>query len=116
MRPIEGDTRPEWRVLASGVLACRLPGAGRPIWLDAVRRVRLCEHGRTMSEIHHRGRFACVGCDCVDAKGLGGTARMELPEAPPPYHEVLWRQAAPTLLKPTMVEAVRIPGLSNGKV
>ena len=38
-----------WRVLSSGALAYRQPPtkAGRPVWLDALRRVKLCEHGHS---------------------------------------------------------------------
>jgi hypothetical protein len=106
----------EWRVLSSGALACRLPSAGsKPVWLDAVRRVKVCEHGHSMSEIHHwrcgdRPRPAWVACDCTDAKGLWSKTKPELPEAPPPYNLVLWKQSTPTLLAPVNTMGVKVPG------
>ena len=36
-----------FRVLPSGLLAFRLPDSkvGKPVWLDVVRRLKVCEHG-----------------------------------------------------------------------
>ena len=45
----------EWRVLPSGVLAYRLPPtkAGKQVWLDALRRVKVCEHGHSAAQMRH---------------------------------------------------------------
>lgn len=47
--PVEPVPPEGWRVLSSGALAYRQPPtkAGRPVWLDALRRVKLCEHGHS---------------------------------------------------------------------
>ena len=110
----------EWRVLPSGALACQLPCSkdGREVWLDAMRRVKLCKHGHSMVEIHNwrsnGKRPEWTLCDCQSAKGLWAIGKLELPEPAPLYHEVLWSQEAPTLLEPMMVMGVRALGLSKG--
>ena len=114
------DTR--FRVLPSGVLAFRLPNskAGKPIWLDVVRRLKLCKHGHSMHEMHHwrcvarpRAKPAWVDCQC-GTKGLftDTKAKPSLPDGVlvPSYASVLWRDGTPKLLQPMNVLAVRVPG------
>ena len=117
----------EWRVLSSGALAYRLPPTkeGKPIWLDALQGVKLCEHGHSAAQIHHwrcaarpRAKPDWVTCTCPDAKGLcmeaaPGKAPM-LPADAPEYHRVLWRDAEPVLLQPNGQWGVRVPGKPKG--
>ena len=76
--PITSPPGDEWRVLSSGALAYRLPPTkeGKPVWLDAHHRVKLCEHGHSAAQIHHwqcaarpRAKPEWVTCTCADAKG-----------------------------------------------
>ncbi len=117
-----------FQVLPSGVLAFRLPDskAGKPVWLDTVHRVKLCEHGSSMAQIHHwrcaarpRAKPPWVECQC-DAKGLYTDPKAKpglLPAdvAVPSYASVLWRDGAPTRLQPVDVLAVRVPGRPKGR-
>lgn len=111
-----------FRVLASGVLAFRLPDskAGKPVWLDVVRRLKVCEHGHSMHEMHHwncaarpRAKPTWVDCQC-GTKGLftDTKAKPVLPTdvVVPSYASVLWRDGTPKRLQPTNVLAVRVPG------
>ena len=116
-----------WCVLSSGALAYRQPPTktGRPVWLDALRCVRLCEHGHSATQIHHwhcaarpRVKPEWIECNCTHAKGLCMDAKEPPPEMPadvPPYHAVLWRDAQPTLLEPNGVWAVKVPGKPKGQ-
>ena len=88
----------EWRVLSSGALACALPPTkeGKPIWLDAHHRVKLCEHGHSAAQSHHwqcaarpRAKPEWVTCTCADAKGLCTESELVLPAEVPAYHHVL---------------------------
>ena len=115
-----------WRVLSSGALAYRMPPTkqGKAIWLDATRRVKLCEHGQSATQIHHwcasrpRTKPEWVACTCTDAKGLCADAKAQvetaLPDSVPAYHAVLWRDNRPELLKPKGRWAVRVPGKPKG--
>ena len=115
-----------WCVLSSGALAYRQPPtkAGRPVWLDALRCVRLCEHGHSATQIHHwrcaarpRVKPEWIACNCANARGLCMDAKetpLEMPADVPPYHAVLWRDAQPTLLEPNGVWAVKVPGKPKG--
>ena len=123
--PIASPPDDSWAVLASGALAYRLPPVnGKPIWLDAVLRVKLCEHGHSASQIMNwrRSNPARVKpewetCDCTDMKGLTmyPKAKPELPTVAPAYHHVLWRNAQPVRLEPGGVWAVRVPGKPKGR-
>ena len=117
-----------WRVLNSGDLAYAMPPSkeGKQIWLHALRRIKLCEHGASGAQIHHWHCAKCprekpewVTCNCVDAKGLFTNAKTAslLPPvtAVPEYHRVLWRDAEPVLLQPSGVWAVRVPGRPRGQ-
>ncbi|EOD15804.1 hypothetical protein EMIHUDRAFT_445534 [Emiliania huxleyi CCMP1516] len=111
-----------FRVLPSGVLGFRMPDtkAGKPVWLDVVKRVKLCPCGHSMTQMHHwrcaarpRAKPSWVACQC-DAKGLYTDlkAKPSLPEgvAVPPYASVLWRDGTPKRLQPMNVLAVKVPG------
>ena len=111
-----------FRVLPSGALAFRLPDTkdGKQVWLDVVRRVKLCPCGHSMIEMHHwrcaarpRAKPEWVQCQC-DSKGLftNPKAKPELPAdvEVPSYASVLWRDGAPKRLQPANVLAVRVPG------
>ena len=113
-------------VLPSGRLAFRLPDtkAGKQVWLDVVRRVKLCPCGHSMIEMHHwrcaarpRAKPEWVQCQC-DSKGLftNPKAKPELPAdvEVPSYASVLWRDSAPKVLQPANVLAVRVPGKPKG--
>ena len=112
----------DWRVLPSGALARQLPPTkeGKPIWLDALLGVKLCEHGHSAAQISHwrctarpRAKPEWVTCTCSNAKGLW----MEYPSPPadvPAYHRVLWRDATPVLLQPGGRMGVRVPGKPKG--
>ena len=68
-----GDSAPDhhFRVLPSGRLAFRLPDtkAGKQVWLDVVRRVKLCACGHSMIEMHH-WRCAARPRACARAEEL----------------------------------------------
>jgi hypothetical protein len=115
-----------FRVLPSGRLAFRLPDtkAGKQVWLDVVRRVKLCACGHSMIEMHHwrcaarpRAKPEWVQCRC-DTKGLftNPKAKPALPAdvEVPSYASVLWRDGAPKALQPMNVLAVRVPGKPKG--
>lgn len=115
----------KWRVLANGRLCYRLPSAPgqRERWVCAVTRAKTCHHGCTMSQIHNRTcrknprpRDPWSVCDCVHGKGLytDPNARSPLPEPPPSYASVLWRDYPVVTLHPTGVRAVEIPGRPKG--
>ena len=114
-----------WRVLPSGALACQLPPTkeGKPVWLDALLGVKLCEHGHSAGQIHHwrcaarpRAKPEWVTCTCTDAKGLCMDARVKpaLPADVPAYHRVLWRDSEPVLLEAKGRWGVRVPGKPKG--
>ena len=114
-----------WRMLPSGALACQLPPTkeGRPVWLDALLGVKLCEHGHSAGQIHHwrcaarpRAKPEWVTCTCTDAKGLCMDARVKpaLPADVPAYHRVLWRDSEPVLLEAKGRWGVRVPGKPKG--
>ena len=119
---------PRFRVLPSGLLGFRLPDTkeGKPVWLDVVGRVKLCEHGVSMTQMHH---WRCEArprpkpswlqqCQC-GTKGLftNPTAKPTLPTdvEVPSYASVLWRDGQAKRLPSTNVLAVRVPGLSKGR-
>ena len=115
-----------FRVLPSGRLAFRLPDtkAGKQVWLDVVRRVKLCACGHSMIEMHHwrcaarpRAKPEWVQCQC-DSKGLftNPNAKPALPAnvEVPSYTSVLWRDGAPKVLQPMNILAVRVPGKPKG--
>ena len=115
-----------FRVLPSGRLAFRLPDtkAGKQVWLDVVRRVKLCPCGHSMIEMHHwrcaarpRAKPEWVQCQC-DSKGLftNPNAKPALPAnvEVPSYASVLWRDGAPKVLQPMNILAVRVPGKPKG--
>ena len=129
LRALDGNVNAEdrFRVLSSGILAYRLPPTahGREVWFDPVKRVKLCEHGYTMAQIHHwrcparpRTRPPWVECTCQDAKGLyvDPLAKPDLTDGAlvPPYHRVLWRDGEPTRLDYKGILAVRVPGYPKG--
>ena len=115
-----------FRVLPSGRLAFRLPDtkAGKQVWLDVVRRVKLCPCGHSMIEMHHwrcaarpRAKPEWVQCQC-DSKGLFSNPKAK-PALPadvevPSYASVLWRDGTPKMLQPANVLAVRVPGKPKG--
>ena len=114
-----------WRVLPSGALACQLPPSkeGKPVWLDALLGVKLCEHGHSAAQIHHwrcaarpRAKPEWVACTCTDAKGLCIDARVKpaLPADVPAYHRVLWRDSEPVLLEAKGRWGVPVPGKPKG--
>lgn len=115
-----------FRVLSSGALAFRLPDTkhGKQVWLDVVRRVKLCPCGHSMAEMHHwrcaarpRAKPEWVQCQC-DSKGLftNPKAKPALPAdvEVPSYASVLWRDGTPKMLQPASVLAVRVPGKPKG--
>lgn len=119
---------PCFRVLDTGILGFRLTDSkeGKPVWLDVINRVKVCEHGVSMSQMHH---WRCTSssrpkpfwlqhCQC-DTKGLytDPKARPTLPAdlEVPSYASVLWRDRLPERLPSTSVLAVRVPGLSKGR-
>ena len=119
-----GDSPPDarFRVLPSGVLGLRLADtkAGKPVWLDVIHRIKLCEHGHSMSQMHHwrcaarpRAKPSWVRCNC-DTKGLYTDIKAK-PALPtnlqvPSYASVLWRDGTPKRLESFPVLAVRVPG------
>ena len=114
-----------WRMLPSGALACQLPPTkeGKPVWLDALLGVKLCEHGHSAGQIHHwrcaarpRAKPEWVTCTCTDAKGLCMDARVKpaLPADVPAYHRVLWRDSEPVLLEAKGRWGVPVPGKPKG--
>ena len=121
-------TPPRTPVLASGVLGIRLADtkAGKPVWLDVINRIKLCEHGVSQTAMHH---WQCKArprpkpswlqqCQC-DTKGLftDPKAKPMLPAdlEVPSYASVLWRDGQPKRPPSTNVLAVRVPGLSKGR-
>lgn len=116
---------PEWRVLASGRMCCRLPDGpnGRERWLCAVTRRRCCPHGNTGSWINNRtcrknprAREPWSNCTCEDARGLytDPAKTPTLPDAPPSYASILWRDHRAVTLYPTGIRAVEVPGRPKG--
>ena len=100
----------EWSVLPSGRLAVRISQTGA--WVCAKTNRKLCKHGYDTNQINN---WLCKRprkqrCVCTSAKGLWtDVAKSKLPEPPPAYISVLFRDEQCTTLA-NGAEAVQIPG------